>query len=135
MKPEKQGCWDRVFSKGAAQAVFAASVLYLLAIAVSSLLKGGPWLAYETPILGPPWSIPFEFPLYQWLVALTAKSGLFAVDQAGSFVSELFFFLSLYPLFKILGFLNISPRQRHIILALFCLSPQYLFWSRSPSRR
>jgi len=153
MKPEKQGCWDRVFSKGAAQAVFAGSVLYLLAIAsvgwnymlsplygfrqtqtaiaVSSLLKGGPWLAYETPILGPPWSIPFEFPLYQWLVALTAKSGLFAVDQAGRFVSELFFFLSLYPLFKVLGFLNISPRQRYIILALFCLSPQYLFWSRS----
>src|SRR5579862_7514545 len=27
------------------------------------MLKGSPWLAYETPVLGPPWSIPFEFPL------------------------------------------------------------------------
>ena len=27
-------------------------------------------LAYETPVLGAPWAIPYEFPLYQWLVAL-----------------------------------------------------------------
>ena len=153
MKIDRCGLWDRCFSERAAKALFLASVLYLLAvasvgwnfmlspfygfrqtqtaIAVSSLLKGGPWLAYETPVLGPPWSLPFEFPLYQWIVALVTKSGLCALDQAGRSVSELFFFLALLPLYKILGFLGISPRQRYVILALCCLSPQYLFWSRS----
>jgi len=101
------------------------------AITVNSLLKGGPWLAYETPVLGPPWSIPFEFPLYQWIVALVVKSGFIALDQGGKLVSELFFFLSLFPLFKILRFLGLSRRQCHLILALYCVSPQYLFWSGS----
>ena len=145
--------WDKIFSDVTAKVIFFASIVYVFAIvsvgwnsmlselyafrqtqtaiSVSYLLKGGPWLAYETPVLGPPWSIPFEFPLYQWIVALVAKSGLFAIDQAGRFVSEVFFFASLYPLFKILGFLTISVRNRYLILAIFCVSPQYLFWSRS----
>jgi hypothetical protein len=145
--------WDKVFSSATAKVVFIASILYVVgvtcvgwngkladlyafrqtqtAISVSYLLKGGPWLAYETPVMGPPWSIPFEFPLYQWIVALVAKTGLFAVDQAGRFVSEFFFFSSLYPLYKLLGNLKLSGRQRYLILAIYCISPQYLFWSRS----
>ncbi|MGD0585838.1 MAG: glycosyl transferase [Oryzomonas sp.] len=153
MKAKGPDLWDRIFSDATAKAVFIASILYVVwvtcvgwngkladlyafrqtqtAISVSYLLKGGPWLAYETPVLGPPWSIPFEFPLYQWIVALVAKTGLFAIDQAGRFVSEFFFFSSLYPLYKLLGFLKLSSRQRYLILAIFCISPQYLFWSRS----
>jgi hypothetical protein len=30
-------------------------------------------LNYETPVVGPPWSIPFEFPLYQYMVVLLAR--------------------------------------------------------------
>jgi len=153
MKTKCSDFWDRIFSDVTAKAVFIASVVYAItiacigwngkladlhafrqtqtAISVSYLLKGGPWLAYETPILGPPWSIPFEFPLYQWLVALVVKSGLFALDQAGRCVSEFFFFSSLYPLYKILGCLKLSRRQRYLILTLLCVSPEYLFWSRS----
>ena len=153
MKVKYSNLWDRIYSDITAKAIFIASIVYVLAVAsvgwngmlsqlyafrqtqtaitVSYLLKGGPWLAYETPVFGPPWSIPFEFPLYQWIVALVAKSGLFAVDQAGRFVSELFFFASLYPLFKIMEFLKLSIRQRYLILTLFCISPQYLFWSRT----
>lgn len=33
------------------------------AISVFYLLKGGPWINYITPVLGPDWSIPYEFPL------------------------------------------------------------------------
>jgi hypothetical protein len=153
MKTKRSDLWDRVFSDTTAKVVFIASILYVAgvacvgwnsmlsdpyafrqtqtAISVSYLLKGGPWLAYETPVLGPPWSIPFEFPFYQWIVALVAKTGLFALDQAGRFVSEFFFFSSLYPLYKLLGILKLSRRRRYLILAIFCISPQYLFWSRS----
>src|ERR1700722_9222047 len=37
------------------------------------ILRGSPWLAYHTPVFGAPWSIPFEFPMYQLLVALIVK--------------------------------------------------------------
>jgi hypothetical protein len=72
------------------------------AIAVTSLLKGGPWLAYETPVLGPPWSIPMDFPLYQWLVALTAKTGILPVEQSGRLISILMFLVTFYPLCRFL---------------------------------
>jgi len=145
--------WSRIYSDLTTKAIFVASVLYMVfiasggwdsnlllmhsfrqtqtAITVSALLKGGPWLAYETPVLGPPWSIPFEFPLYQWIVALVVKTGWFHINQAGRLVSELFFFSALYPLFQILALLQISKKQRYIILAIFCISPQYLFWSQT----
>src|SRR5215468_4517134 len=46
------------------------------------ILHGGPWLAYETPVLGAPWSLPFEFPTYQLVVAALARLGV-PLDQAG----------------------------------------------------
>lgn len=101
------------------------------ALTVSSLLSGSPFLAYETPVLGPPWSIPFEFPLYQWIVAAVVKTGLFELEQAGRFVSVFFFLSTLYPVFKILEVLKLKRNQRFLILTLYCLSPQYIFWSRT----
>ncbi len=101
------------------------------AITVSYLLKGGPWLAYETPVLGPPWSIPFEFPLYQWIVASAVKVGGFPIDQSGRFVSVLFFILAIYPIFKILKALKLTTNNILLILSLICFSPQYIFWSRT----
>ncbi len=101
------------------------------AISASYILNGGPWLAYETPVLGPPWPIPFEFPLYQWAVALAAKTGLFPLVQSGRLVSILFFLSSLVPLYGILRVLNLGKNQALAILSLYCVSPQYLFWSRT----
>jgi hypothetical protein len=101
------------------------------AITVRYLLKGGPWLAYETPVLGPPWSIPFEFPLYQWLVALTAQTGFFPLEQAGRVVGIFFFLSTLYPFYKILRTLSLKTSSTYLVLSLYCLSPQYLFWSRT----
>src|SRR6476620_12070476 len=39
------------------------------AISTAYLIQGGNWLSSETPVLGAPWSIPFEFPVYRWMVA------------------------------------------------------------------
>src|SRR5271154_4345091 len=60
------------------------------AISAESIRNGGPILRYETPVLGPPWSLPFEFPLYQALVALLARIFGTPIDQTGRFVSEVF---------------------------------------------
>jgi hypothetical protein len=49
------------------------------------MLEHGAWLKYEDPVMGPPWSLPFEFPLYQWIVAesvrLTGERLLVAMIQ------------------------------------------------------
>jgi hypothetical protein len=101
------------------------------AITAYYLMQGGPWFAYETPVLGAPWSIPFELPLYQGIAALVAGSGLMPLDQAGRFVSIVFFLASLVPAWFILARLGFQPWQRMIMLALWLCSPIYLFWSRT----
>jgi hypothetical protein len=101
------------------------------AISTFYILKNGFSLAYETPVLGLPWSIPMEFPIYQGIVALIARVSSSPLDQTGRFVSAFFFYLSLIPIYGVLHCLNISKSHRWIFLSLFVASPLYLFWSRT----
>lgn len=101
------------------------------ALTISTLLGGGSWLAYDTPVLGPPWSIPFEFPLYQWLVALIVKTGLLPLAAAARFVGITFFAVALFPFFRVLRLLEFSRSQSLAILCLLCSSAEYLFWTRT----
>ena len=101
------------------------------AISVFYLLKGSPWLAYETPVLGVPWSIPLEFPLYQGIVAILVKLLQTPIDQTGRFVSAFFFYLSLIPIYVILSYLQVARAFRWLFLSLFLASPLYLFWART----
>lgn len=101
------------------------------AISVQYLLKGGHFLQYETPVLGPPWSIPMEFPLYQYLVFLLVKATGYPLDQAGRLVSLLCFIGAFYPLYGLMKSYFGARAQGLIVLSLFCLSPLYLYWSRT----
>jgi hypothetical protein len=101
------------------------------AISVFYLLKGSPWLAYETPVFGVPWSIPMEFPLYQGIVAILVKLFQTPIDQTGRFVSAFFFYLSLIPIYVILSYLQVARAFRWLFLSLFLASPLYLFWART----
>ena len=42
-------------------------------------------LAYPTPVLGKPWSIPLEFPLYQWTVVAVSNGTLSPARPLGRF--------------------------------------------------
>src|SRR5262249_23038319 len=74
--------------------------------------QGGSFINYETPIIGAPWSVPFEFPLYQWIVAKTARIVQAPLDQTGRVISEIFFALSLLALWALLSELQIAPGYR-----------------------
>jgi hypothetical protein len=101
------------------------------AITVQYLLKGGNLIRYETPVFGPPWSIPMEFPLYQYLVYLLIKMTGYDLELSGRVVSFGFYLTIFYPLY-ILSRPFFPDRFRTIIvLALFCSSPEYLYWSRT----
>jgi hypothetical protein len=94
------------------------------------ILHGGPWLAYETPAVGYPWAIPFEFPVLQLVVALFAKIGI-PLDVAGHIVSFCFFLGCLVPLRMIFREGGLGTRTYLASSILFLTSPLYLYWSRA----
>ncbi len=78
-------------------------------------------LAYPTPVLGKPWSIPLEFPLYQWTaVAVSDVTGL-GLTKAGRVVSLACFYLMLPALFLLLGRWRVAPGHRWLVLAVVVL--------------
>lgn len=87
-------------------------------------------LAYETPVLGPPWSIPMEFPLYQWTVAVVSKAGL-PLEQSGRLVSLLYFYAALPAIWLLLGRWKIPPVSRRFALASILVCPLLAFYSRT----
>ena len=100
------------------------------AISVYWLWKEGLGLVYETPVLGYPWAIPFEFPLYQWLVALLRFAGV-PIDVGGRLVSFGFYIATLYPLWILCRALNLGATVWLIAAILFLASPLYVYWSRT----
>ena len=94
------------------------------------LLHGGHWIAYETPIVGYPWTLPFEFPLFQWIAAAVSRTGL-TVDQAGRLTSWLFFLAGLPLSGQVLRRLGVKASLIKTFWVLWLFSPLYVFWSRS----
>ena len=88
-------------------------------------------LAYPTPVLGKPWSIPMEFPLYQWtVIELNQLTGGPLIVSART-VSLLCFYLALPALWLLLRELGIDPGRRWLVLAFVPACPVYLFYSRA----
>ena len=100
------------------------------ALTIYWILHGGPLLAYEMPNLGYPWSLPMEFPTYQWLVALVCLAGP-SIDTAGRLVGFAFYLACLLPLRSLLRTEGFDFKAYLILAALFLGSPFYLYWSRT----
>lgn len=94
------------------------------------LVRGGAWLAYETPVLGAPWAIPFEFPVYQLVVAGLASIGV-PLDAAGRIINFAFFLATLWPLWLLFRALKLSRASYLATAIIFVCSPLYLYWSRT----
>ena len=101
------------------------------AISVYYTKWGSEFLSYETPVLGPPWSIPFEFPMFQSIVALVWRLLPLQLDQAGRLTAVAFFYATFPPLFILLRAVRIDVTTILVTVALFAVSPQYIFWSRT----
>jgi hypothetical protein len=95
------------------------------------MLQGSPLLAYETPVLGPPWSIPLEFPVYQAGVAVWSKVTGAPLDQSGRMVSLTFCYACLLPVFWLQRRLELPAACFVCFAILYLTSPLYLFWSRA----
>lgn len=88
-------------------------------------------IRYPTPALGKPWSIPMEFPLYQWTVAGWMNLTGMELTQAGRFVSAACLYLTLPAIFLLLGQMGINRFQRLLILGLVLCCPLYIYYGRA----
>jgi hypothetical protein len=93
-------------------------------------MRGGPIFAYETPVVGFPWSIPYEFPVYQIIAALLSGTGV-PLDAAGRIVSFAFFVGCLWPMHVLFRALRFDDTAFPCAAMLFLLCPLYLFWGRT----
>ena len=100
------------------------------ALTVYWMIKEGWRLGYETPVLGYPWSIPFEFPLYQTIVAFISSITNVSIDRTGRLVSFAFLLACAWPALQITRRLNWSSDVAWVFCALVWSSPFYLFYGR-----
>ncbi|MFT3830080.1 MAG: hypothetical protein QM691_10295 [Opitutaceae bacterium] len=88
-------------------------------------------LDYSVPLLGKPWVLPLEFPLYEWaVVALARVTGLPQFEAARA-ISLSSFYLTLPAAFLLLGQLGLDRARRLFVLACALLCPVYIFYARA----
>jgi hypothetical protein len=99
------------------------------ALTAEYLIKNGFSFDYETPVVGQGWSIPFEFPIYQQIVAWITQLTRLPITNVGRAVNFTFFLLTLIPIFNILRILDVNKRAVIFILILYFTAPVNIFWS------
>jgi hypothetical protein len=93
--------------------------------------EGNYSLEYPTPVLGKPWSIPMEFPLYQWCVAALSSATGLGITMAGRLVGIACFYLCLPAIFLLLARWQVVPTRRWLVLAVVVTCPLYVFYARA----
>ena len=88
-------------------------------------------LAYPTPVLGKPWSVPFEFPLYQWTVVVVSNVTGLELVPAGRLVSALCFYLTLPAVWLLLRRIGLARPLRWLVLAVVVSCPLHIFYARA----
>jgi len=88
-------------------------------------------LHYTTPLFGKPWSVPMEFPLYEWSVVLASRAFHVPHFMAARVVSLACFYAMLPALWLLLGQAGLGVPRRLLALSLPLACPVYIFYSRS----
>jgi len=95
------------------------------------MMKEGWQLDYQTPVVGYPWSIPFEFPIYQSIVAAISFALNSQPDPVGRITSFIFLLACLVPSLMIFKRLNFKKESAFVFCSILWSSPLYMFWGRS----
>lgn len=84
----------------------------------------------QVPVLGEPWSVPFEFPLFQALATIPMNLGV-ETDTAMRLTSLTFFGLTAFFIWSVMLYVTRSATAAFASVAFFCFSPFSLLWSRA----
>jgi len=86
---------------------------------------------YITPVLGKPWCIPMELPIYQWVTARWHNLTEIQLDSSGKLISVVAWLACMVPIWLLLRTLGFGTAQIFLSLVLLLSSPLYLFWSNA----
>ena len=89
-------------------------------------------LHYQTPTYGPPWQIPFEFPLFQAAAALITRSGLGNIEFACKLVALISFYLSVLFLYSVCNEIFTNKKTVFAIVTLYLWLPYNIYYSTEP---
>ncbi|MBF0464045.1 MAG: hypothetical protein HQK88_11265 [Nitrospirae bacterium] len=93
--------------------------------------EGIKFFEYETPLFGPPWRVPFEFPTFQISAALLNRSGIKNIDVAGRITNIFYFYISALFLYLISTRFFKEKQQPFFILFYYLFNPYSIYWSRT----
>ena len=89
-------------------------------------------IRYQTPIFGPPWRVPFEFPTFQITSAVLATLGVGDVHSASRLAAMLYFLASALLLFLLARTYFVRRAVPLAALAVYLLLPYGLKYSTEP---
>lgn len=98
---------------------------------IRQFLRGGPLLRYETPIGGPPWAIPMELPVYQWICAAASWILRTPLEPTARAVSALFGLGCIGMAVRVVRSLGRGRSDQMITAAVLACSPALMFWSHA----
>ncbi len=101
------------------------------AVSIQAMHKDGFHLAYATPILGKPWSIPMEFPLYQYATVKFGDVFGTTIIVSGRWVSALSFLVGVVAIFFLRREAGFSLGASALGTIPVVTAPVYLFYSRT----
>ncbi len=101
------------------------------ALTVQAMQEDGFRLDYSTPVFGQPWSVPFEFPAYQFATAEMSRIAGMDIVTAGRCVSLIAFYLAVAGVVRLLRRFGFSPVAAALgALPVLC-APVYFLYSRA----
>jgi 4-amino-4-deoxy-L-arabinose transferase-like glycosyltransferase len=102
------------------------------AITVSEFVQHGlDMFNYKTPIFGPPFTIPFEFPFFQATAYLLCKLGITNIDTACRVANIFYFSITAFLLVLLVNQVFKSKTVAFIALIHFCFIPFSICWGRN----
>lgn len=93
------------------------------------LIMDGFSFSYEAPNWGEPWSVPHEFPMYQWVVAQITTYLHIPLTVSGRILSLISGLLVCIPIFHTLKILKIKKETIFLCLSLILSAPTFIYWS------
>lgn len=101
------------------------------ALTAEWMVREGWRLDYQTPVAGAPWSIPFEFPIYQSVVAAIVAVTGWDLSATGRVVSWLFLAACGWPAWQLAARLRLPRAVPWVFAALLWSAPLFIYWGRS----
>ena len=101
------------------------------ALSVYWMVQDGFKIWYETPMFGAPWSVPMEFPVYQYICAFIVRLTGIELQWVGRMISIVSFYALLLLLARFFKEVKLPLNTRLLILSLILLTPLHIFYSRA----